>query len=78
MAPFRWPLSSNDLALAKEVAALHPEKSCEWDATAEILSIAFSTDEKCIEIKGRGFRERMERLLQKYAQDDRKALQRLD
>lgn len=76
MGPFRWALSSNDLALAKEVAAWHPEKPCEWDAIAETLSIVFSTEEKRIELKGRGCRERIERLLQKFAQDDRKVLKR--
>ena len=68
-------MAANELALEKEVVApLHPEKPCEWNAIAGILSIAFSTDGKSTEIKGRGCRERIERLLQKYAQDDRKTL----
>ena len=64
MAPFRWPEMKHELALAKEVAKYFPEKPQEWDEVAKILSKAFSTDDK--QVKGRGCREKMDRILEKY------------
>ena len=61
----------NDLVLAKEVAARKPQTHHDWDEIALILSEAFSTTEKKIKLKGRGCRERMDRLLEKHAQDDK-------
>ena len=66
MAPFRWPEMKHELALAKEVAKYFPEKPQEWDEVAKIISEAFSTDDKQVEVKGRGYREKMARLLEKY------------
>ena len=54
MVPFRWPDIWHELALAKEVAKYFPEKPQEWDEVAKILSKAFSTDDKHVEVKGRG------------------------
>lgn len=76
MAPFRWPSIRHDLALAKEVASTAPEKPAEWDTLAAKLSEAFSTDAKVVEVKGRGCRERIERLIDKYKKEDAKALKR--
>jgi len=33
MAPFHWPETRHDLALAKEVAQYMPEKPQEWEET---------------------------------------------
>ena len=78
MTPFRWPSIEQDLILAREVAARKPEKPADWDAVALALSEAFSTDEKVVVLKGRGCRERMERLLLKYRSEDAKGLKRYD
>ena len=76
MAPFRWATLENDLALAKEVASRKPVKSNEWDSIAVLLSSLFSTINKKIELKGRGCRERMERLLENHQQEDKRALKK--
>ena len=77
MAPFRWPETRHDISLAIEVSASNPVKAKDWDAIAERLSKAFSTDTNKVQLKGRGCRERMERLLDKYKDEDAKALKRL-
>ena len=61
MAPFRWPETCHDLALATEVAQNMPEKTQEWKDVAKRLSIAFSTEMKEVELKGRGCRDRIDR-----------------
>jgi hypothetical protein len=77
MAPFRWPETKHDISLAIEVTASNPVKPKDWDAIAERLSEAFSTDTNKVQLKGRGCRERMERLIDKYKEEDAKALKRL-
>jgi len=72
---FRWPSVFHDIALATEVARDRPEKPCEWDKIAESLSQLFST-EKTVTLKGRGCRERMDRILTKYKEEDAKSLKR--
>lgn len=66
----------HELALAKEVAKYFPEKPQEWDEVTKILSKAFSTDDKQVEVKGRGCREKMDRILEKYKSEEAKALKR--
>ena len=78
MPPFRWPALGNDLALAKEVAVRKPQTPNDWDEIAHVLSEAFSTTEKKIELKGRGCRERMDRLLEKHEQEDKKSLKKYE
>ena len=53
MAPFHWPETRHDLALAKEVAQYVPEKQQEWEDIAKRRSAAFSTEAKQVELKGR-------------------------
>ena len=53
-----------------------PEKSQEWEKIAKRLSEVFSTETKQVELKGRGCRERMDRLLERYKTEDAKALKR--
>jgi hypothetical protein len=75
--PFRWPALQNDIDLAKEVIAKNPEKPCDWDAIAICLQSLFSeTVSKPVEIKGRSCRERMERLIKKYKDEDAASLKR--
>lgn len=69
MHAFRWPESSHDIALAKEVAAKRPSKPADWEEIVTKLSSSFSTKNKPLLLKGRGCRERMDRLLQKYKAD---------
>ena len=76
MAPFPWPETRHDLALAKEVAQYMPEKPQEWEDIAKRLSEAFSTEAKQVQLKGRGCRERMDRILDRYKEEDAKALKR--
>lgn len=68
--------SHHDLALAKEVAQDMPEKPQEWEDIAKRLSKVFSTEAKQVELKGRGCRERMDRILDRYKEEDAKALKR--
>ena len=52
------------------------QKTAEWNAIAATLSEAFSTPEMKVEVKGRGCRERMERLIEKHKKKDSVALKR--
>ncbi|CAH3114398.1 unnamed protein product [Pocillopora meandrina] len=76
MAPFRWPSLKNDIALAKEVDSRKPQTHQEWDELATILSEVFSFDSNRVELKGRGCRERLTRLIEKNEQDDKKSLKK--
>ena len=60
MAPFRWPSMANNIMLATEVAARRPTSSSEWDVIAGILSNAFSTVEKPVDLSGRACSEWLE------------------
>lgn len=73
--PFRWPNTWHDLMLVTEAAAKHPNKSSEWDEIAEILSPHFSK-EKEVHLTGRACRDRLSRLIDKYLEEDKKALKR--
>lgn len=76
MAPFCWLETRRDLALAKEVAQYMPEKPQEWEDAAKRLSEAFSTEAKQVELKGRGCRGRMDRILDRYEEENAQALKR--
>ncbi|KAK3732399.1 hypothetical protein QZH41_016781 [Actinostola sp. cb2023] len=76
MAPFRWPSMTNDIMLATEVSSRKPKTSSEWEQVASILSLAFSTSEKPVELTGRACRERLDRLVNKYKVEDKKSLKR--
>ena len=75
MPGFRYELK-RDLALATEVASTRPTKPAEWESVASMLSQQFSTDDKPVQLKGRGCKERLELLLKKYNDDDKKALKK--
>ena len=75
-ALFRWPETRHDVDLAKEVAAYRPSKPLDWKQIAVTHSEKFSSEDKRVELKGRGCRERLERLLDKYKADDAKVLKR--
>ena len=77
MPSFRWPETRHDIALAKEVASRRPVKPLDWDAIASDINASFSTVEKPVELKGRGCRERMDRLLDKFKSEDARSLKRL-
>ena len=76
MPSFQWPDLSNDIALAKEVISLHPNKPHEWDSIAATLSRFFSSEDKPVMLKDRGCREHLELLLKKFKDEDSKALKR--
>jgi hypothetical protein len=48
----------------------------EWESVAETLSEIFSIAEKVVILKGRGCRERVDRLLMKYNEEDKKNLKK--
>ena len=77
MPQFRWPEITHDLSLAKEIAAMHPSKPADWETIAGVLSAAFSTEDKPVCLKGRGCRERMDRLLEKFKAEKSQSLKRL-
>ena len=76
MPQFRWPSVEHDIALAKEVVGRRPTKLSDWETIARVLSSAFTSPSKVVDIRGRGCRERMERLLMKFRSEDRKSLKR--
>ncbi len=76
MAPFRWPDTKHDIAPAKEVAAGKPVSSQDWEIIATTLGTLFSTEDKPVALKGRGCRERMQRLIEKFNQEDARSLKR--
>ena len=76
MAPFRWPSIQYDAMLCKEVLAKRPSSPNDWDIVAEVLSQVFSTEDKPVQLKGRGCKERLDRLIEKYIQDDKRALKK--
>ena len=63
MAPFRWPTTSNDIMLATEVAERKLKSPADWETIAGILSQAFSSDDKQVDLTGRACRERLEPLI---------------
>ena len=76
MPTFRWPDTSYDIILAKEVVASRPTKPLDWDLIASKLNGVFSTEDVPVYLKGRGCKERMERLLNKYKTDDTASIRR--
>ena len=75
MPGFRWEVNHN-IVLASEVDSKRPQNPANWIDLAEALSKSFSTEEEPMQLKGRGCKERMDMLLQKYKDDDKKALKR--
>ena len=74
MPQFRWLTVGHDITLACEVTAFHPSKPSDWEAIAATLSSTFYTDERLGELKGRGCRERLNRLVEKFRADDTRSL----
>jgi len=74
MPGFRLDLKQ-DIALATVVVSKQPHKPIGWSDVAEDLNASFSTEDKPVQLKGGGCRERMD-LLKKYKDDDKKALKR--
>ncbi len=60
----------------KKNVAKRLEKTADWDAIASLLSISFSSNGQEVTLKGRGYRERMERIVEKFKREDAKALKR--
>ena len=65
MSQFRWPELKHDILLAREVAGNHPSKPRDWETVASTLNVFFSMEKNAVDLKGRGCRERLERLLKK-------------
>ena len=67
---------AHDVSLAREVAGRRPSRSSDWEAIADVLSSMFTTPIRPVQLKGRGCKERMDRLLQKFRADDAQSLKR--
>ncbi|KAK2546748.1 hypothetical protein P5673_033614 [Acropora cervicornis] len=76
MAPFRWPTTSNDIMLGTEVATRKPKSPADWETIAGILSQAFRSDDKQVDLTGRTCREWLERLINKFKEQDKKSLKK--
>ena len=50
------------------------QKPLDWDVIARNLRVAFSTEDKQVDLKGRGCRERLYTLLEKYKAEDARSL----
>ena len=75
MPPFRWPELKMYIDLAREVAGNNSQKPAEWEALAARLSAAFSSVGKPgVELKGKGCRERLDNLVEKYKAEDARSL----
>ena len=74
--PFRWPLQKQDLLLAAEVTSRQAIKQSRFDPIASVLRVEFGklTTGKPVSLTVRACRERMKRLVEKYINEDRKAL----
>ena len=75
MPGIRWEVR-HDLALASEVVSRRPQKPSDWIELAEALNNLFTNEEKPLLVKGRGCRDRIDLLLKKYKDQDKKALKR--
>ena len=73
---FRWPELSHNICLAREVVGRRPSKPLEWEEVAAIPSRTFSTSTKPVKLKGRGCRERLERLVEKFRTEESQSLKR--
>ena len=62
--------------LATEAAGRRPKSAADWEEIAQRLSIEFSTENRVVKLTGRACRERLDRLITKYAEDDKKALKK--
>ena len=72
-------ISTPTYNLFKHVAKIlrpNPEKPDEWEAIAKRLGEVFSTDSNTVELKGRGCREKMDRILTKYKAEEVKDLKK--
>lgn len=76
MARFRWPNIQCDTLLCKEILAKRPSSPDDWELIAEVLSHVFGTEDKRVQLKGRGCKERLDRLIEKYKKDDKRALKK--
>ena len=77
MAPFRWSTTSNDILLGTEVSARKSKSLADWETIAGILSQTFhSDDDKQVNLTGRARREWLERLINKFKEEDKKSLKK--
>ena len=70
---FRWPNTCQDVMLATEVAQRRPKCAADYEEIARVLSPIFSEDKKPVVLSGRACRERMNGLISKYLEEDKKA-----
>ena len=76
MPSFRWPEIQHDISLAKEYISKRPKRVADWDLIASTLNEVFSTDSRPVCLKGRGCRERINRLVEKYRSEEKRSLKR--
>ena len=76
MPSFLWPDPYHNITLAKKVVVRCPVKPLDWENIATTLNVAFSREDKPVDLKGRGCRERKDRLIEKYRAEDIRPLKR--
>ncbi|XP_022806465.1 stress response protein NST1-like [Stylophora pistillata] len=74
--PFRWPNTCQDVMLTTEVAQRRPRCPADYEEIARVLSPIFLEDKKPVVLSWRACRERMNGLISKYLEEDKKALKR--
>ncbi|PFX15452.1 hypothetical protein AWC38_SpisGene20325 [Stylophora pistillata] len=75
--PFRWPNTCQDVMLTTEVAQRRPRCPADYEEIARVLSPIFLEDKKPVVLSWRACRERMNGLISKYLEEDKKALKRI-
>ena len=72
--PFRWPKTCQDVMLATEVAQRRPKCPADYEEIARVLSPIFRKTKKPVVLSGRACRERMNGLISKYLEVDKRLL----
>ena len=73
---FRWPNTCQDVMLAAKVAQRRPKCPADYEEISEGTFPNFSEDKKPVVLSG-ACRERMNGLISKYLEEDKKALKGL-
>ena len=74
--PFRWPNTCQDVMLATKVVQGRPKCPADYEEICEGTFPIFSEDKKPVVLLGRACRERINGLISKYLEKDKKALKR--
>jgi len=59
-----------------EAAARRPNCAAYWEEIAQCLSTEFSTENRAVKLTGRACGERLDRLIAKYVEEDKKVVKK--